>query len=66
AAPLPGGTSEIIWDGRGVEKVLRRQDELLHSLENEPFDVLVTFGAGDIDRFVGPVTEMLERKYGEK
>ncbi len=31
-------------------------------LENEPTDVLVTLGAGDIDRFVPKITEMLEKK----
>ena len=31
-------------------------------LEKEPLDVLGTFGAGDIDRFIGPITEMLEAR----
>ena len=31
-------------------------------LANEPVDVLVTFGAGNIDRFIGPITEMLEKQ----
>ena len=28
-------------------------------LEKEPVDVLVTFGAGNIDRFIGPITDLL-------
>lgn len=31
-------------------------------LETEPLDVLVTFGAGNIDRFVEPITKMLEAR----
>ena len=35
------------------------KEELLPYLEKEPIDVLATFGAGDIDKFVGPITNML-------
>ena len=32
-------------------------------LRDEKVDVLATFGAGNIDRFIGPITQMLlERK----
>ena len=31
-------------------------------LKREPLDVLVTFGAGDIDRFIEPITELLKKK----
>ena len=31
-------------------------------LQNEPVEVLVTLGAGDIDRFVGEIAEMLDRR----
>ena len=36
----------------------------MENLEGEDLDVLVTFGAGNIDRFVGPITEMFENRYG--
>jgi hypothetical protein len=26
-------------------------------------DILITFGAGDIDRFIDPLEEMLKKKY---
>ena len=61
--PIPGVTSEIIF--RNVtcrEKVLITKEELMPLLEKEPVDVLVTFGAGNIDRFTGPITEMLEKR----
>ena len=38
------------------------KDELLPYLENEPVDVLATFGAGDIDKLVEPITRMLLRR----
>lgn len=61
--PIRGVTSEIIFDKvTAPEKVLMKKDRLMGYLENEPVDVLITFGAGDIDRFTGPVTEMLEKR----
>ena len=61
--PIPGVTSEIIYkDVTAPEKVLIDKSELMSLLEKEPVDVLVTFGAGDIDRFIGPITEMLEKR----
>ena len=62
-APLPGVTSELIFrDVTAPEKVLLTRDELLPRLERETPDVLVTLGAGDIDRFIRPITEMLEKR----
>ncbi len=58
--PIPGVTSEIIFDDVTVpEKKIMAKEELMQYLENEPVDVLVTFGAGNIDRFIRPITEML-------
>ena len=56
-------TSEIIFrDVTAPEKELLQRDELMSYLEKEPVDVLVTLGAGNIDRFIGPITEMLEKR----
>ena len=58
--PIPGVTSELIFkDVTCPEKVLIRRDELMDLLKDEPVDVLATFGAGNIDRFIGPITQML-------
>lgn len=63
--PIPGVTSEIIFkDVTAPEKVLIRKEELMEYLENEPLDVLVSFGAGNIDRFIEPITEMLKARLG--
>ena len=60
--PIPGVTSEIIFkDVTAPEKVLIRKEELLDYLaKDKPEGVLVTFGAGNIDRFIGPITDMLK------
>ena len=60
--PIPGVTSEIIFKDIKSDKVLLRRDELMGYLADEPVEVLVTVGAGDIDRFVGEIAEMLERR----
>ena len=61
--PIPGVTSEIIFrDVTAPEKVLIDKSELMPLLEKEPLDVLVTFGAGDIDRFIEPITQLLKER----
>ncbi|MBR1489512.1 MAG: UDP-N-acetylmuramate--L-alanine ligase [Bacteroidales bacterium] len=58
--PIPGVTSDIILSAvTAPEKVLVPKEELMDYLEKEPVDVLVTFGAGNIDRFIGPITDLL-------
>lgn len=61
--PIPGISSEIIFKNvNSPEKVLLGREELMQYLENEPIDTLITFGAGNIDRFTEPITEMLEKR----
>ncbi len=58
--PIPGVTSEIIYDCvTAPDKVIMKKEELMEYLKDEPVDVLITFGAGNIDRYIGPITEML-------
>ena len=62
--PIPGVTSKIIFDDvTAAEKVLLRREELMDYISEEPVELLVTLGAGDIDRFVGPIAEMLRKRY---
>ena len=62
--PIPGVTSELIFkDVKAPEKVLITKEELMETLSKETPEVLVTFGAGNIDRFVEPITQMLESRY---
>ena len=61
--PIPGVTSDIILSAATTpEKVLIPKEELMDYLEKEPVDVLVTFGAGNIDRFVEPITQLLSAR----
>ena len=58
--PIPGVSSEIIFkDVTCPEKVLLKRAELMDYLKKEKVELLVTLGAGDIDRFVGQIAEML-------
>ena len=58
--PIPGVSSELIFkDVTAPEKVLITKEELMPLLEKEKLDVLVSFGAGNIDRYIGPIKEML-------
>ena len=61
--PIEGITSEIILrDATAPEKVLIQKEYLMEYLEKEDIDILITFGAGDIDRFTGEITTMLEKR----
>ena len=61
--PIPGVTSEMIFkDVTAPEKVLLKKEELMDYLSEEPLDVLATFGAGNIDRFIEPITELLKKR----
>ena len=61
--PIPGVTSEMIFkDITAPEKVLIKKEELMDLLAQEPVDVLATFGAGNIDRYIEPITKLLESR----
>lgn len=61
--PIPGVTSEIIFDKiTSKEKVLLKKAELLPFLKNKELEVLVTLGAGDIERLLPEIKEMLEKR----
>ncbi len=61
--PIPGITSEIIFDKiTSKEKVLLKKAELLDFLENKELDVLVTWGAGDIEHLLPAIKQLLEKR----
>ncbi len=61
--PIPGVDSEMILDKVVTsQKILVHKENLMSYLENEDIDILVTFGAGDIDRFISPITGLMEKK----
>ncbi len=61
--PIPGVDSGLIFkDVHCPEKIMLHKEELLDYLRNEKPGVLMTLGAGDIDRFVEPITEMYSKE----
>jgi UDP-N-acetylmuramate--alanine ligase len=61
--PIEGVTSKIIFDRvTAPVKQLVTKEELMSLLEAKDTDILVTFGAGDIDRFIPAIKELVERK----
>jgi UDP-N-acetylmuramate--alanine ligase len=62
--PIPGVTSQIIFDRITTKKkTLCTKQELLGILQKKKtFDVLATFGAGDIDRLLPDIKQLLEKK----
>ncbi|MEG2849327.1 MAG: cyanophycin synthetase, partial [Bacteroidales bacterium] len=65
--PIAGITSKIIFDKvTAPQKTLIPKEEVLTYLENKELDILITFGAGDIDRFIVPITQMLNKRIEQK
>ena len=64
--PIPGVTSEIIFrDVTAPEKILLKKGELMDYLRKDELgakELYVTVGAGDIDRFIEPIKELLTEK----
>ncbi|MBG0857886.1 MAG: UDP-N-acetylmuramate--L-alanine ligase [Bacteroidales bacterium] len=60
--PIPGVSSEMILNKmKSGRKKLLKMDDLPEALNVGSLDVLVTIGAGDIDRLVEPITRKLKR-----
>jgi UDP-N-acetylmuramate--alanine ligase len=60
--PIPGVTSDMIFRGVKIkEKVLISNEQLLNVLKERDPEVLLTMGAGDIDRLVEPLKTWMER-----
>jgi UDP-N-acetylmuramate--alanine ligase len=63
--PIPGITSEIILKRvKTSNKVMLKKEEVIPFLEKNQPELILTLGAGDIDRLVEPITKFLEKKYG--
>jgi len=62
--PMENVSSRLIFDQiKNPKKVLLNKEDLPGYLEEKPLDVLLTIGAGDIDRLVEPIRQMLVKKY---
>ncbi len=61
--PLEGVTSELIFNKMKLkDKKLLEMEDVLLLLDPEKLDVLMTIGAGNIDRLVAPIEEKLKGK----
>ena len=67
--PIPGVTSDIIFNAvTAPVKVLMKKDELLDWMKEQTLEgkeLFMTLGAGDIDRLVGPVGDILKEKHNK-
>lgn len=63
-APIPGVTSQIIFDKVTIpNKRMIHKEELLELVRKEnKWEVVLMLGAGDIDRLIEPVKQILEKK----
>ncbi len=61
--PMEGVTSQMLLDKmKSKQKHLVKKENLLEFLKDKPLEVLLTMGAGDIDKFVQPIEEMLKKR----
>jgi UDP-N-acetylmuramate--alanine ligase len=64
--PIPGVSSQIILDKATVaDKKLCSKEQLLDVMASGGHEVVLMLGAGDIDRLVEPVKQILEKWYSE-
>jgi UDP-N-acetylmuramate--alanine ligase len=62
--PIPGVTSDMLFkDITSTVKIRCNKGDVLQKLEDLDVEVLATVGAGDIDTFVKPIKEMLNKKF---
>lgn len=61
--PMEGVTSVLIYDKVNSKGKLNiRKEELLETLKGKQLEVVVTIGAGDIDKLVQPIKELLTKQ----
>jgi UDP-N-acetylmuramate--alanine ligase len=61
--PIEGVCSEMIFDLVTIEnKKIVSKDYLLKEIESRDIDILITLGAGDINLFIEPLTEILKNR----
>jgi UDP-N-acetylmuramate--alanine ligase len=61
-APIPGVSSRDIFDKiRILDKTLCTREQLLEIMATGTYEVVIMLGAGDIDRLVEPVKQLLDK-----
>jgi UDP-N-acetylmuramate--alanine ligase len=65
--PIEGVTSEIILKKiKKTTATVCSKNDLPDMLREKDIEVLITMGAGDIDRMVKPINDQLKERYGEE
>ena len=60
--PIPGVTSKIVFDEiKCNDKILIAKEELVDTLKNRKFEVLLTVGAGDICNYLPEICKNIEK-----
>lgn len=63
--PIEGISSEMILELVTIpDKKIVSKEELMKELESRDIDILITLGAGDINTFIEPITELLNKRIG--
>ncbi|MEN8225274.1 MAG: UDP-N-acetylmuramate--L-alanine ligase, partial [Bacteroidota bacterium] len=61
--PIEGVSAKIILDSISNEnKIICPKENLLQLIDDKKPEILLTMGAGDIDQFVKPIKEILQKK----
>lgn len=62
--PIPGVTSELIYNhlDNKIEKQMIKKDDVLEFANDRDFDVLVVLGAGNLDNYMGQLSEIIKEK----
>ena len=61
--PIEGINSQMLLDGiSSRSKKVLSDNELISEIQSRQFEVLLTIGAGDIDRFVTPIKNVLKER----
>lgn len=59
--PIPGVTSQMILDRmQNEQKQWLSREEILNYISSEDIQVLMTLGAGDIDRLIKPLSDIMQ------
>ena len=61
---IPGVTSELIYNhlDNKIEKQMIKKDDVLEFANDRDFDVLVLLGAGNLDNYMGQLSEIIKEK----
>jgi UDP-N-acetylmuramate--alanine ligase len=60
--PIRGVSSDLIYKKVNTVKLSCKKSELIKVLENNQFEILLTMGAGDIDRFIDPIKQLIRSR----